>query len=135
MADRSYEIDGRIHKVFPIKDINDKFWLREFILAIDEDTKYPQYIKMQLAKDKADLLTEEDAGKDAIVFFNLRGWLFDDRKTGEKNSFTNIDAWRLKLMEPGDTPHTYEGTQEQAAAAYAVDENGDALEDPENIPF
>ncbi len=140
MAERNYEIDGRIHAVSPIKQISDSFWLREFVMVIDEDTDYPQYIKMQLCKDKADLLCEDDIGKDAVAFFNLRGKLYNDKNTGQETAFTNIDAWRLTLMaaDNGRPTETYEATQDQATTAFAQDESGNDIPDPEqldHIPF
>jgi hypothetical protein len=125
MSDISYELSGRVHKVFPVKNISEKFWLREFIVAVDEDTEYPQYPKIQVVKDKCNLITEDAVGLDIIVLFNVRGKLYNRKSDGNEDSFTVLDAWKLSLIDPpdlsGQPVARNERLQEQAAEAYSRD--------------
>lgn len=88
----SFEISGKLHKIFPTDQKSDRFQARDFVLLLD-DEQYPQYIKFQLTQDRCDLIEKYSEGQNIKVHFDLRG-----REWNEKY-FTNLNAWRI---EPGE---------------------------------
>ena len=87
----SFEIIGKLHKLFETENKTDKFQAREFVIEISEGM-YPQFIKFQLTQDRCGLLDAFTAGEDIKVHFDLRG-----REWNEKY-FTNLNAWRLEKV-------------------------------------
>ena len=89
-------ITGTIKKVYPIKQVTEKFKVREFILTIP-DEKYPQNIIMQLNQTKCDLVNESNAGDEIMVNYNLKGKEYTNRD-GETKFFNSIEAWRIDFI-------------------------------------
>ena len=94
----SFEIIGKLHKVFDVQAKSEKFQAREFVITTDG--QYPQFIKFQLTQDRCELISKFEEGKDIKVYFDLRG-----REWNEK-FFTNLNAWKIEA-----------GQEENAAAA------------------
>lgn len=84
----SYEVEGKIHKVFDTV-VKGDFSSREFILEVGSE--YPQFIKFQLVRDKCDHIDPFNEGQQAKIFFDLRG-----REWNEKY-FTTLQAWKVQL--------------------------------------
>jgi len=89
----SFEVDGKLHKVFDTESKTETFQAREFVIEIG-DGNYPQFIKFQLTQDRCALIDSYQAGQQIKVFFDLRG-----REWNEKY-FTNLNAWRVTAAEP-----------------------------------
>lgn len=85
----SYEMTGKLHKIYPTENKTDSFQAREFVVLM-ESGNYPQYIKFQLTQDRCALLDPFAEGQEIKVHFDLRG-----REWNEKY-FTNLNAWRLE---------------------------------------
>lgn len=94
----SFELTGKIHKIFPIERKSDKFQSRDFV--IETHGKYPQFIKFQLVQDRCDALDPFNEGEVLQVFFDLRG------REWEGKYFTNLNAWRIqkKVGSPDNIP-------------------------------
>ncbi len=91
----SFEVEGKLHKVFDTESKTEKFQAREFVIEMG-DGNYPQFIKFQLTQDRCALIDAYEAGQQIRVFFDLRG-----REWNEKY-FTNLNAWRV--TEAGTAP-------------------------------
>ena len=87
----SFEIIGKLHKVFDVQAKSEKFQAREFVITTDG--QYPQFIKFQLTQDRCELISKFEEGKDIKVFFDLRG-----REWNEK-FFTNLNAWKIETAQ------------------------------------
>jgi len=85
----SFEIEGKLHKVFETESKTASFQAREFVIVISEDN-YPQYVKFQLTQDKCSAIDGFEPGSQVKVHFDLRG-----REWNEKY-FTNLNAWRIE---------------------------------------
>ena len=86
----SYELTGRLHKKYETEKKTDSFQAREFVVEIDEDSKYPQFVKLQLAQDRCAIIDDYEEGDTVTVHFDLRG-----REWNEKY-FTNLNAWKVE---------------------------------------
>lgn len=89
----SFEIEGKLHKVFETENKTASFQAREFVISINE-SNYPQYIKFQLTQDRCSIVDKYNEGDMIKIYFDLRG-----REWNEKY-FTNLNAWRVEATNP-----------------------------------
>ena len=94
---QSFEIQGKIHKVFPSENKSGNFQAREFVIEV-ESGQYSQLIKFQLTQDRCDLIDAYSEGEEIKVSFDLRGREWDGKY------FINLNAWRLN--RPSSTEKT-----------------------------
>jgi single-strand DNA-binding protein len=94
---QSFEIQGKIHKVFPSENKSGNFQAREFVIEL-ESGQYSQLIKFQLTQDRCDLIDAYSEGEEIKVSFDLRGREWDGKY------FINLNAWRLN--RPSSTEKT-----------------------------
>jgi len=85
---QSFEIQGKLHKVFPSENKSGSFQAREFVIEF-ESGQYSQLIKFQLTQERCDLIDSYSEGEEIQVHFDLRGREWDGKY------FTNLNAWRL----------------------------------------
>ncbi len=85
----SFEIEGKLLKIFPTESKTASFQAREFVLEI-ESGNYPQVIKFQLTQDKCAVLDNYAEGQQAKVHFDLRGREWNGKY------LTNLNAWRIE---------------------------------------
>lgn len=85
---QSFEIHGKLHKVFPSENKSGSFQAREFVIEV-ESGQYSQLIKFQLTQDRCDLIESYSKGEEIKVSFDLRGREWDGKY------FINLNAWRL----------------------------------------
>ena len=92
----SFEIAGRLHKIFPTEQKTDSFKAREFV--IETDGQYPQYVKFQLVQDKCEAMDSMQEGESIKVYFDLRG------REWQGKYFTNLQAWKLEYGQSSEAP-------------------------------
>ncbi len=87
------EIKGRIKAIFEAQTYGNGNAKREFVVTTDE--QYPQHIKLELYKDKVNLINQFREGDYVNVQFNLRG--------NENNGrfYVNLNAWKMTREDPG----------------------------------
>lgn len=85
----SFEIEGKMHKIFDTESKSDKFQAREFILETMSGT-YSQLLKFQLTQDRCELADRFKENEQVKVFFDLRG------REWQGKYFTNLNAWKLE---------------------------------------
>lgn len=108
----SFEVQGVIHNIDETRTYGQNgFTKREFIIRLTgegENASYPNYIAMELIKDKCALLDAYQIGDEIQVGFNLTGRLWNSPDKGER-CFTSLQAWRLKkLSGSNDTPPPFD---------------------------
>lgn len=91
----SFEIIGKLHKVFEVQAKSDRFQTREFVITTEG--QYPQFIKFQLTQDRCELISNYEEGKDIKVYFDLRGREWQDK------FFTNLNAWKVESAAAANT--------------------------------
>ncbi|MES2629186.1 MAG: DUF3127 domain-containing protein [Bacteroidota bacterium] len=86
------EIKGRIKAIFEAQTYGNGNSKREFVVTTDE--QYPQHIKLELYKDKVNLIHQFREGDFVNVQFNLRG--------NENNGryYVNLNAWKITREDP-----------------------------------
>lgn len=93
------EIQGRIKLIKATEQKSTKFKKRDFVVTVDENTDYPQYISIQFTQDKCDLLNKYVVGDLIITQCNLRGRLWINNM-GEEVYFNSIEAWKIDKLYP-----------------------------------
>lgn len=85
----AFEVEGKLHRVFPTEQKSASFSAREFVLEIP-DGNYPQLIKFQAVQDRCGILDNYSEGDLVRVSFDLRGREWNGKY------LTNLNAWRIE---------------------------------------
>ncbi len=88
----SFEIEGKLHRVFETENKTATFQAREFVIEVNSNN-YMQYIKFQLTQDRCSIIDSYQEGSRIKVYFDLRGREWNDKY------FTNLNAWKLEKVE------------------------------------
>jgi single-strand DNA-binding protein len=94
----SFEVEGRLHKVFDTEKKTETFSAREFVIEV-ADGNYPQMVKFQLVQDRCSVMDNFEEGEQVKVHFDLRG------REWQGKYFTNLNAWRVEKVS-ADQPAT-----------------------------
>ncbi len=84
----AFEVEGKLHRIFPTEQKSTSFSAREFVLEIP-DGNYPQLVKFQAVQDRCGLLDTFREGDRVKVSFDLRGREWNGKY------LTNLNAWRI----------------------------------------
>ena len=84
----AFEVEGKLHKLYPTEQKSASFTAREFVLEIP-DGNYPQLVKFQAVQDRCALLDSYQEGDRIKVSFDLRGREWNGKY------LTNLNAWRI----------------------------------------
>ena len=95
---KSYEAQGIVHSIGETMEFGSNgFTKREFVIQLtgpDENSQYPNYIALELIKDKCALMDNYKIGAEVQVSFNLSGRLWASAGKPEK-CFTSLQAWKV----------------------------------------
>ena len=101
---KSFDTQGLIHSIGEtISYGNNGFTKREFVIKVtgdDENPDYPNYLALELIKDKCALMDNFAIGDAIQAQFNLTGRLWSGNGKPEK-CFISLQAWRVQ-KESGD---------------------------------
>ena len=96
---KSFEAQGVVHSIAPTQTFGQNgFTKREFVIRLTgegENPAYPNYIALELIKDKCALMDQFQPGDELVVQFNLNGRLWNSPGKPEK-CFTSLQAWRVE---------------------------------------
>lgn len=111
---KTFEMTGIIHSKGETTTFgNNGFTKREFVLKAsgpEENTSYPNYIALELIKDKCSLLDQFSVGDELEVSFNISGRLWQGQDKPEK-CFTSLQVWKMSLVQQSnDQPQTNKTT-------------------------
>lgn len=90
----AFEVEGKLHRLFPTEQKSPSFQAREFVLEIP-DGNYPQLIKFQVVQDRCAMLDNYKEGERIKVSFDLRGREWNGKY------LTNLNAWRFERAAEG----------------------------------
>lgn len=87
------EVKGIVKLVNPEQQVSASFRKRELVVTTEE--QYPQFILIEFAQDKCDLLNDLNVGDSVTVHINLRGreWINPE---GEAKYFNQINGWKIE---------------------------------------
>lgn len=91
----SFEIKGEVVELFDEQQVSAKFKKREFVIKV-KYKEYEQFIKLQTAQDRTDILDKIRVGQDVKVSFYLQGKPFE--KNGKTIYFTNLNCWKIEKI-------------------------------------
>lgn len=127
----SFEIEGRLHKLYDTEVKGESFRVREFVIETQE--QYPQFVKFQLTQDRCDLMNNYSEGTKIKVSFDLRGREWNGKY------FTNLNAWRIAAAEESEDHGSPFGEVEFADEAPGSGNTGDggmkAEDFSDDLPF
>lgn len=89
------ETTGRIHALFDAQQVTERFRKREFVLELDDNPRYPQFVLFQLTGDRCENLDGFSVGDSVKVEFNLRGREWKSPQ-GDIKYFNSLDVWTLE---------------------------------------
>ncbi|GAA0408335.1 hypothetical protein GCM10009133_16140 [Cocleimonas flava] len=102
---KSYEAQGTVHSIGQTTEYgNNGFTKREFVIQLtgpDENSQYPNYVALELIKDKCELMDKHNIGDEIQVTFNLSGRLWSSGDKPEK-CFTSLQAWKVSAVSGAD---------------------------------
>ena len=125
----SYDITGRLYKVFDTEQIKETFRKREIVIE-QQDGKYPNYVKIEFTQDRTSLVDSYNEGDEVTVSFDLRGRQWNDK------FFTNLNGWRIQSA--GGAPPQGGGQQQpqaQPAASQAEPAQFESGATKDDLPF
>jgi hypothetical protein len=131
----SFEIEGKLHKVYDTEQKSETFRTREFVIETMQGS-YSQFIKFQLTQDRCDIVDPYKVGQQIKVYFDLRGRQWQDKY------FTNLQAWRVEAVgESQPAPasgqreivHSANGGASKSSGAGESPETG--MDDFDDLPF
>ena len=82
-----YQITGRIKVIMDLQTFDSGFTKREFVVTTQE--QYPQDVKMELIRDRTNLIEQFNVGDMITTSFNVRGNEYQGRY------YVNLQAWRI----------------------------------------
>ena len=89
------ELNVKIHSIGETQNVSATFSKREFIVETQET--YPQYLLLQVVKDKCNVLNNFQVGQLVSVSINLKGRLWTD-KEGVEKCFNTIECWKINVV-------------------------------------
>lgn len=131
----SFEIEGKLHKVFETEQKSESFRTREFVIETLQGS-YPQFIKFQLTQDRCEVIEPFKTDQQIKVYFDLRGRQWQDKY------FTNLQAWRIELVgdaqsapmpDQHEIAHAENGGPVKSSSASGSPEGGN--DDFDDLPF
>ena len=96
------QVTGQIKVIRDTQKVSERFQKREFILATEANTPYPQYVEFQVTQDKVNSLDNLTIGQEVTVDFNLRGREWSGPQ-GVKY-FNTLEAWRISQVGDKSAP-------------------------------
>ncbi len=140
---KSFEAQGLIHSMGETTAYGSNgFTKREFVIKMTgegENAQYPNYIALELIKDKCAVLDQYQIGDEINVHFNLSGRLWQGQGKPEK-CFTSLQAWRIEraggvathsAMHSSSTFVAPDAAQESPLGQHFSDDSADF----DDIPF
>lgn len=91
----AFEVEGKLHRIFPTEQKTASFQAREFVLEVP-DGNYPQLVKFQAVQERCALLDDYNEGDMVKVSFDLRGREWNGKY------LTNLNAWRIEAGSGGN---------------------------------
>ncbi len=91
----SFEVEGKLLKIFDTQQVTGTFQKREFVLTVDG--AYPQTVIFQLVQDKCSILDDYANGDEVKIFFDLRGREWKSPQ-GEIKYFNSLNAWKIEKV-------------------------------------
>ncbi|HMA79042.1 MAG TPA: DUF3127 domain-containing protein [Candidatus Paceibacterota bacterium] len=90
------QVKGRLIHVGEIETVGQNN-MEKRVVAVETEGQYPQQIGIELIKDKARLITEDDNGRDCTIDINLRGREYNGKY------YVNLSGWKVEFHGEAQT--------------------------------
>ncbi len=127
------EVTGQLKVKFDTQKVSDKFQKRDFVLATDLSTPYPQYVSFQVTQDKCSMLDQFNEGEEIKVQFNLRGREWNGPQ-GIKY-FNTLEAWRLEKSSGVQTSAPSQNSNSGMNESTKAPVFNSSVSDNDDLPF
>lgn len=128
----SYEITGKLAAKYDTVQRTETFRTREFVIEKNEDIGgrvITNFIKLQSVQDRVSIIDRFNIGDELKVSFNIKGTKWE--KNGNVNYITNLDAWRVELLNNNQSQPAAAAPNQQVSNA-PIDNAPDFVDD---LPF
>ncbi len=88
------QIQGKIYATKDAEQVTERFRKREFVLELEPESRYPQYVMFQLTGDRCEALDGFNKGDEVKLEFSLRGREWTSPK-GEVRYFNSLETWSV----------------------------------------
>jgi hypothetical protein len=103
------QTSGKLYAIFDAQQVTERFRKREFVLELDGNSRYPQFVQFQLTGDRCDELDSFDKDDEVTVEFSLRGREWTSPQ-GQVKYFNSLEVWSIqKGAAAGDEPPLPDG--------------------------
>lgn len=127
---KSFEVQGVLHSIGVTTAYGQNgFTKREFVIKLSgegENPDYPNYVALELIKDKCALMDAYQVGEEVVATFNLSGRLWNAPGKPEK-CFTSLQAWKVDRAGAAAPAQNYDMN------AFSAPASGPAFDD--DVPF
>ncbi len=125
---KSFDVQGVLHSIGATTEYGSNgFTKREFVIKLTgegENPDYPNFVALELIKDKCALMDQYQVGEEVVAHFNLSGRLWNAPGKPEK-CFTSLQAWRVERA----------GNHAQSAAPISPDGDPFGQDYDDDVPF
>jgi hypothetical protein len=98
----SFETEGTIEKIYPLRVVSDKFQLREFVLRVP-DGNYSQELLMQFVNADCDRLDKFKEGDEVRVSCWVKGKRWQRSQQDEPKWFNSLQARTIEHLHQSNT--------------------------------
>lgn len=88
------QIKGKLHAVLEHKQISDTFSTLSFVILVDDNPQYPEYISVQATNERIPVVQQLQIGQEVTLDCNLKGRPWTN-KEGVTRYFNTIDVWKI----------------------------------------
>jgi len=127
------EATGQLKLKYDTQRVSEKFQKRDFVLATDLNTPYPQYVSFQVTQDKCSLLDTFNQGDEIKVQFNLRGREWNGPQ-GIKY-FNTLEAWRIEKIGTSQPASVANQGFSSPAESISAPAFSSSIADNDDLPF
>ncbi len=127
------EVTGQLKVKFDTQKVSEKFQKRDFVLATDLSTPYPQYVSFQVTQDKCSLLDQFNEGEEVKVQFNLRGREWNGPQG--IRYFNTLEAWRLEKVSGGGQSSPAQNSSAGMNESTKAPVFNSSISDNDDLPF
>ena len=135
---KSFELQGQVHTIGQTTEYGQNgFTKREFVIKLSgegENDRYPNYVALELIKDKCALMDTYNIGDEITAHFNFSGRLWTGNGGPEK-CFTSLQAWRIEAGTAGTTAGAEMGAYDQSPPPPSFDQSAGLDNFDDDIPF
>ena len=118
------ELKGALKVLGQTQEFDSGFKKRELVITTEGD--YPQDVKLEVVKDKCDLLDKLSLGQVIKVGFNVRGNEYNGKY------YVNLQAWKIEAV--GSAPQQqYQAPPQQRQQSAGTMQS--SVDDGDEIPF